>query len=118
MNEVNVDAIMQEIRQQILAQKQGRREATAMPLGEKLPPEFYEHLYYAELQYDQIEVKSDARAVPIPVVGGLLGRLRGMIHQVVVYYVNQSAAHQKQFNYHILQAVKRLGEAAEEEKTT
>ncbi len=111
MQELNVEAIMQEIRQQILAEK-----GENLPVqGKKLPPEFYEHLYEAGLIYDQLPVKIHVTKVNIPVFGRLIEWLRGKLHQLVVYYVNQVAMEQVKVNQHLIEAISALGRAMEEE---
>ena len=60
MNEepiVDVEAIMQEIRAEILAQRAGGSGAEPIVAtgGERFSPAFYEHLYQAGLVYDQIK---------------------------------------------------------------
>jgi hypothetical protein len=110
MNELNVEAIMQEIRQQILAQK-----GEDLPVqGKKLPAEFYEHLYEAGLIYDQLPVKIHVTKVNIPIVGKLIEWLRGKLHQLVVYYVNQVALEQVKVNRHLIEAIGALGRSLEE----
>ena len=111
-NELNVETIMQEIRQQILAQK-----GENLPVrGERLPAEYYEHLYEAGLIYDQLPVKMHITKVNIPIVGTLLEWLRSVPHRLVVYYVNQVAHEQVKVNHHLLEAISALGRAIEEEK--
>lgn len=100
---------MQEIRQQILAQK-----GEQLPVrGDTLPPEYYEHLYEAGLIYDQLPVKIHVTKVNIPIVGGAVEWLRGKLHQLVVFYVNQVAAEQVRVNRHLLEAISALGQAVE-----
>jgi hypothetical protein len=71
---VNIEAIMQEIRQQILA-KQGSiaKGTSVVPTGgERFSPEFYEHLYHAALAYNQTEVKIHVTPISIPIIGPIL----------------------------------------------
>lgn len=109
---------MQQIREQVLAKRAALSpdERPALPMhGKRLPPEFYEHLYQAGLAYDQIEVKLQVSRSSIPVVGPLVQWLRGKIHELVLFYVNQVAAQQIAVNTHLLQALSILGEELEQE---
>ncbi len=116
--EINIEEIMQDIRQQILAKKDlarpGRKPIVSLS-GKRLSPEFYEHLYQASLVYDQTDVKLYVTPVNVPLIGGLLQRIRQMLHELVVYYVNKQAAEQIQFNAHILRAVSLLAQELEAE---
>ncbi len=117
--EVNIEEIMQEIRQQILAKKdlaRPDRGPIVSLAGKRLSPEFYEHLYQASLVYDQTDVKLYVTPVNVPLIGGLLQRIRQMLHELVVYYVNKQAAEQIQFNTHILRAVSLLAQELEREQ--
>lgn len=114
--QVNIEAIMQEIREQILARKSALAPGDAPALrvrGERFPPEFYEHLYHAGLAYDQIEVKQHVSRSSVPLVGPLLQWLRGKLHELVLYYVNQLAVQQIAVNTHLLQALTILSEELE-----
>lgn len=118
--EVDIEEIMQEIRQKILAQ-QANLPAHSRPLvtvgGERFPPEFYEHLYQANLAYNQIGVKMHVTSTSIPLLGPIVDRLRRMVHRLVIFYVNQTAQRQIEVNAHLLQAVSLLGQALEEEES-
>lgn len=113
---VDIEKIMRQIREQILSNKSSlqRDGKPIVPAGgERFPPEFYEQLYYAGLAYDQVGVKMHVTKLPIPVVGSLLAWLRGKVHQLVLYYVNQVAAQQIKVNTHLLQAVSILSKELE-----
>lgn len=116
--EINIEEIMQEIRQQILAKKEALHSNATAPIpvsGERLPNAFYEHLYQAGLTYDQIDVKLYVTKSQFPLIGPLLDKLRYKAHELVLFYVNQMAAEQKQFNDQILRAVSLLAQELEEE---
>lgn len=117
MKEINVEEIMQDIRQQILAKKdlvhQSNRPVIVLS-GKRLSPEFYEQLYQANLIYDQ-SVKLQVTPVNVPLIGGLLQRVRQMLHELVIFYVNKQAAEQIQFNTHLLRAVSLLAQELEKE---
>ncbi len=118
MNEekINVEEIMQHIREQIIVRKTAESPGN-IPLvklsGQHLPSEFYEHLYHASLLHNQIDVQIHLTPTATPIVGSFLHRLRQMIHEVVVFYVNKLAAQQIEVNQHLLRAVSILGEEME-----
>lgn len=116
--EVNIEEIMQEIRQHILAKKDAPNQSgsTIVPLaGKRLPPEFFEHLYQANLVFDQIGIKMLVTKTNVPIIGWLLDKLRVKIHELMLFYVNQLAEQQIQFNTHMLQAMSLLTQNLEEE---
>jgi hypothetical protein len=53
----------------------------------------------------------------IPLVGSLVAKLRTKLHELVLFYVNQLATQQIQFNTHILQAVGMLAQELEAEES-
>ena len=115
--EINVEAIMQQIRQQIIA----RRAAIApvaggeiVVTGKRFPPEFYEHLYQARLALDEVQVPVFVSKSGVPLIGGLIVWLRTKFHELVTYYVNQSAARQVSASEHLLRALSLLGQELEE----
>lgn len=114
---VNIEEIMQEIRQQILAKQSALTEGnTPVPTGgERFSPEFYERLYHAALSYDQIQVKIHVTPSSIPIIGPLVQRVRHKIHELVLFYVNKSALQQTIVNEHLLQAVNLLSQELEHE---
>jgi hypothetical protein len=116
--EVNIEAIMQEIRQQIIA----RRAALApqdMPeiavVGKRFPPEFYEHLYLARIALEETTLPPFVSKSPVPIIGGLIDALRAKFHELVVYYVNQSAARQVTASNHLLRALDLMGRTLEDD---
>lgn len=119
--ELNIEEIMQEIRQQILAKKDvvaGERTTAVAVSGKRLPADFYEHLYQAALVHDQVWVKMLVTKSSTPLIGPLLDKLRGLLHELVLFYVNKLAAEQIQFNTHLLQAVNLLAQQLEAEEAT
>ena len=76
VDNVNIEAIMQEIRQQVLERKLPSQ--ANMPIkGESLPPEFYEHLYKAILAQNELGVKIQIVKSDVPIFGGLIDHLAG-----------------------------------------
>lgn len=117
-HDINIETIMQEIRQKIVTQHaslQKNREPIVTIDGERLPPEFYEHLYNASLLYDRIDVKMHVTKVNIPLIGPLLETIRAKIHQLVLFYVNQVAMEQIKVNTHLLKALDILAQELEKE---
>ncbi len=116
--QVNIEEIMQQIRQQIIAKRAavgvgaGGSAAGAAPVvaGKRYPPEFYEHLYQARLALDEVEVPVFVSQSGVPIIGGLLVWLRTKIHELVAYYVNLSAARQASAAEHLLQALSLVGQ--------
>ena len=114
--EVNIEEIMQQIRQQILAKRLATAPDGRSPIriaGKHLPADFYEHLYQAGLVYDQIQVPVNVSRIAVPVIGPLLQTIRHKLHELVIFYVNQLAANQIQMNHHLLQALNILAEELE-----
>ncbi|MCO5184519.1 MAG: hypothetical protein M9928_18670 [Anaerolineae bacterium] len=120
-NEVEVEAIMQEIRTHILESKASRTTSGDLIVpagGERLPQAFYDHLYHAALVHDRLGVKLNVTPVRIPVFGRIIEWARTKVHQLVLFYVNQLAVQQTQYNYHILQAISLLAQEMEDDVPT
>ena len=116
--EVNIEEIMQTIRKQILAKKGATGQQPLIQIeGKHLPPDFYEHLYQAGLAYDQLQVPLNVSQRTIPIIGPILQAIRGKIHELVLFYVNQLAANQIRVNTHLLQALSILSQELEKANT-
>lgn len=116
--DVNIEDIMRDIRAKILAKHLsiGSSSEPIVPTsGEHLPPEFYEHLYQAALAYGDMGVNMHVTKVDVPIVGSLIERLRGKLHELVLFYVNQIVLQQKEVNYHLLRALAIASEKLEED---
>lgn len=114
-DEVDIEAIMQDIRRQILERKLPGQ--AALPLsGRKLPPEFYEHLYEASLVQSQLGVRIHVTKSAVPLIGGLIDRVRTAFHQLVIFYINQVAEQQAEVNNHLLQALVAVSDYLENEE--
>lgn len=114
--QVDVELIMQEIRQQILA----RRAATGASLnpgvivtGKRYPAEFYEHLYQAQLALDEYQVPVLVTKSTVPVFGGLIDWMRTKLHELISFYVNQGVVRQANASNHLLQALSLVGQEME-----
>jgi hypothetical protein len=113
---INIENIMREIRQQILVEK-AAWDISGTPIvatgGKYLPDTYYEHLYHAGLLYGELEVQMHLTPTTTPVIGAVLHRLRRIIHEAVIFYVNKLAARQIEINKHLLRTVSLLGEEVE-----
>ncbi|MHB1416346.1 MAG: hypothetical protein ACYC1C_13940 [Chloroflexota bacterium] len=119
--EVDVAAIMREIRQGLAARqdlyeadvffpsfKGGDSPATT---GEQLSAEFSYELEEALRSHDRAWVSLQVTPTRIPLIGGPLSRLKYMLHNLIVFYVNQLAAKQVSFNAHSVNALRALSQA-------
>lgn len=113
-DEVDIEAIMQEIRRQILSKKRtGQRE---LPLGgERFSPAFYEQLYQAALLGSEFGVSLHVTKSTVPLAGPLIDSLRAKVHQLVLFYIDQLVSQQSAINDHLLQAITLLGQELEQE---
>lgn len=117
--QVKIEEIMKEIRAQIVAKNdaqtagQGGAGVAVNLTGKRLPADFYEHLYLARLSYNQLNIKRHVTRSTVPLIGPLLDKLRGALHELVLFYVNQLAAKQIAMNTHLLQALSLLSEEIE-----
>lgn len=114
---VDINQVMQDVRRQIIEQRQGIDDIAVKVKGERLPAAFYEHLYLASMTYNQTETELYVTPSKIPLLGGLIDWLRGQIHNVVIFYVNRSVVKQIQINRHLLQAMSILAEAYEADRS-
>lgn len=114
VDSVNIETVMQEIRQQVLERKLPSQ--ANMPIkGERLPPEFYEHLYKAILAQNQLGVKMQIVKSDVPIFGSLVNRFRAMFHQLVIFYIQRLTEQQEEVNRHLLGALMALSQYLEEQ---
>ena len=116
----NIEGIMQSIREHVLT-KQAAVSSEPLPAigqGKLLPAEFYEHLYQANLGHERIEVQLDIVPTNVPVIGGILQTVRRKLHELVIFYVNQTAVKQINVNHHLVRAVNILAEEIEDMAAT
>lgn len=116
---VDIEVIMQEIRQKILSEHMNLEafQSVLVPLsGKRLPPKFYEHLYYAALAHSQLQIPLHVTKINIPVIGPVLAWVRTKLHQLVLFYVNQAVVQQTAVNQHFLQAISILSQELEQDK--
>ncbi len=113
-DEVNIEAIMQDIRRQILSKK--RIGQADLPLGGKrFSPAFYEQLYQASLMQSETGVTMLVTKSTVPLLGSLIDMLRSKLHQLVLFYIDQVVSQQTAVNDHLLQAITLMSQELEEE---
>ena len=71
----------------------------------RFAPEVYINLRRANATADRIAVTQQVSEQHVPLIGGMLRRVRQALHQLVVYYVNMLAGKQILFNESIAAAV-------------
>ena len=117
--DLDTEAIMQEIRARIRA-----RRAQALSRGldweayadglYPLPPDailsrdLYEAVRHAALSYDKIPLEMTLTENRLPLIGGLVQRLRAAFHSLALFYVNRLAAQQVHFNEQTARALSLL----------
>ena len=117
--QLDVDAIMAEIRASLMqrradAESRGiNYEEIAMgrytvPGSQRFPVELHEALQQASLLRDSTQVSLFVTPSSIPIVGGLIQRIRTALHQAIIFYVNMSAQRQIAFNVEASKALNRL----------
>jgi hypothetical protein len=113
---VDVDAVMRQIREYILARKAADGgTANAPPAFEgRFDPALYEHLHYATLLHDQLYLKPQVIPSRVPIVGPLLTLLKRKLHEVTLFYTDQLAQKQATVNGHVLGALNTLVRELEE----
>lgn len=116
--EIDVEEIMREIRTRILAEQANlpQYSETLVDIsGKRFSPEFYEHLYRANLAHNEVGVDLHVTRVSIPLLGPLVETLRRKIHELVLFYVNQVTSQQREVNAHLLQALSLLAQELDAE---
>jgi hypothetical protein len=118
-NDIDAEAIMQEIRMRIRARRAEARsrgldfEAYADGLY-PLPPDavfsrdLYEAVRYVGLGYDKVGVEMALTETRLPLIGRLGHRLRAALHAVVLFYVNRLAARQVRVNEQVARTLTTL----------
>jgi hypothetical protein len=102
-----------EIEQKVLARSQARRaEAEAegldfeayasgrypLPANAIFSRELYQALEQVRFSHDKVNVEMDLTETRLPLLGGLVHRLRAGIHELVLFYINRLEARQMIFN--------------------
>lgn len=63
------------------------------------------HMTQANLSYDQVFVEMNVMRPNVPLIGALLARLKARAHELAVYYVNQHAGLQVNYNASVVQVL-------------
>lgn len=119
--EIDVEEIMQQIRARSLAEQANlpQYSETLVDIdGKRFSPEFYEHLYRANLAHNEVGVDLHVTPVSIPLLGPLVESLRRKVHELVLFYVNQITAQQREVNAHLLQALSLLATELDADTTS
>ena len=80
-------------------------------------PAVYYNLRRSATLYDRIAVKQYVSPRSVPLIGGLIQRVRGGLHDLVIYYVNMLASKQALFNESIVYVLNGLIESLEKDVT-
>ncbi len=112
--EIEVEKIINDIRMQILAQKikETGQQTSAVLEGNYFSSDFYERIYQASVTKQELLLQVNQSTVPL--IGGLIDRLRTMVHQLIVFYLNQFVAEQARVNDLTINLIKEM--SAEIEK--
>jgi hypothetical protein len=125
---LDVDTIMAEIRASLMKR---RAEAEArgvnfddmamgryiVPGNDRFPMELHEALQQVSLLRDSTQVSLFVTPSGIPIIGGLVQRIRTALHQAVIFYVNMSAERQIAYNVEVSRALNRLTAAMNKQLT-
>ncbi len=106
---IEVEKIIGNIRTQILANND-KNNGTMSRLkvnGDYFSADFYENLYQASVSQQQLHLQ--VTQTDIPIIGRLIDRLRTMIHQVILFYLNQVLSEQARVNQLNSQLINELG---------
>ena len=114
---VDIEAIMEEIRMQIRDRRHASMEDDSQIFDGPLPPEFYEALRKAGEANAQLQPKMVITESTFPLIWPVVQRVRRRFHELVLFYVNQLASKQIQFNSHLIRALSLLAEDVAESQT-
>jgi hypothetical protein len=105
-NQVDIEAIMRQIRQH-LAQTRGTQPAASIeqPRSVMLDREVYDALYEANQEFDKGRVTPYLTPSSVPLIGSLLQRVRARLHSLVVFYVDRAVESQIGFNSHVVRVL-------------
>jgi hypothetical protein len=123
-DDIDAEAIMQRIRARLRARRAAAKdldwEAYAdglypIPPDAVLSREACEAIRRVGLDYDKVSVEEALTETRVPLVGGLVHRLRAALHEVVLFYVNRLAARQIRVNEQAARALAALARDLEME---
>ena len=126
--EIDAEAIMRDIRARI-RQRRAQAEAQGLDyeaLAAGLPAEsvgrFEADLYFdlrrLSVSYDEVGVKLSLTETRLPLIGGVVQRVRAALHQVILYYVNMLARQQARINKYNLRVLTALTRDLEADATS
>lgn len=126
--ELDTEAIMREIRARIRARRAEAKargldfEAYAdglypVPADALFSRDLYEAVRYVGLGWDKVGVETALTESRLPLIGGLVQRLRAALHQLVLFYTNRLAARQVRVNEQTARALTILVRDLEAEIT-
>ncbi|HID63742.1 MAG TPA: hypothetical protein EYP49_13540 [Anaerolineae bacterium] len=118
-SEIDVEAIVAQIRENIRRRKQAHPELfdlelPTFPVGEPSPDEaagdeaLTFNLRQAAITSDEISVMMSPVKSSLPVIGSLWTTFKRQMHGLVLYYVNILAGKQMKFNRHVVQVLQEL----------
>jgi len=84
-------------------------------VGERFSGEVYDALYDAQAGADKNIIAMLVSPRPMPIVGGVIRRVREALHALVLFYVNRSAQRQAGFNTLITKALTNIVSDLEKE---
>jgi hypothetical protein len=107
--DLDAETIMQEIRARLRARREQAKvqgldfEAYAdglYPLDPDavLSRDLHEAVRHAGMGYDKVNVEMTLTETRLPLLGGIVHRLRSALHELVLFYVNRLASRQIHFN--------------------
>jgi hypothetical protein len=102
--EISVEEIMRQIKAHI-AQQKVKMLGTDMKFEGKFSQALYDELTEAMQENENPYVELQVTSTPIPVLGRLIDRLRRSLHELVLFYTNQSIGQQVALNKHLLTAL-------------
>jgi hypothetical protein len=121
--EIDVDEIMQEIRERIQRRRQelgyprqtfptfGAAAYPGEPEGQDYDEDLYYHLRKANESYMQLAVDpvlSPSPATRIPILGRLWKQIRQEAHNLVLFYLGKLASRQVSVNRHLVSTLNRM----------
>jgi hypothetical protein len=112
--EINAEAIMRQIRENLRSRRQEAEargfEFDSLAAGE-YPRRFDDDLYR---EIRRVSPSISAKGA-VPILSSLFRRVRIVLHQLVIYYVNQLAAQQNRHNRQVLRVLMELVRELERE---
>ena len=127
-SEIDAEAIMRQIRENIHrrrsdAEAQGLDYEAfvgglyASPDTTRFDRSLYYDLRWMSLGYYKIGVGLSLTESRTPIIGPLVQRVRGALHQLVIFYTNMLAGRQARFNEYVVRTLTRLVKSMEQDPT-